>query len=345
MPITLKQPKSYSSKSARHVLIVGVAVMALTSFQAHAQDDLNFEDSPIEAPAESPILVEDNIQPLLPEEGTPDTVAPSAITEVESAPVAPEAAELEPVVPGMPEAVAAEEFDENLFFDAEELVPSTELSRKGAPSKVNPAVSPGSRLVISTKNYNSGSKQARLVAAERAMKLGRYESALGFYDELHQANRSDPNVMMGRAIALQRLGRDDEALQAYETLLDKRPRNVEAQVNLQGLLSKRYPSVALRNLIELHEDNPGDISIVAQLAVVEAQLANYPEAIRYLGMAASMEPENANHIYNMAIIADRAGDRKAAIGYYEEALEIDTLYGHGKSIPRETVFERLAQLR
>jgi Tfp pilus assembly protein PilF len=58
-----------------------------------------------------------------------------------------------------------------------------------------------------------------------------------------------------------------------------------------------------------------------------------------------MEPQNAGHVFNMAVIADRAGDKKQAITYYEEALEIDTLYGSGRSIPRDAVFERLAELR
>ena len=82
-----------------------------------------------------------------------------------------------------------------------------------------------------------------------------------------------------------------------------------------------------------------------KLAVIEAKLGRYDDAIRYLGVAASLEPRNANHLYNMAVIADRAADREQAIKFYEEALEVDTLYGAGKSIPRENVFQRLAELR
>lgn len=178
-----------------------------------------------------------------------------------------------------------------------------------------------------------------------ATKLGRYESALEIYDGLYATNKRDPNILLGRATSFQRAGRFDEAIAAYEELLEIRPSNVEAQINLQGLMGRRYPAVALINLQKLHEDNPGSTAIIAQIAVIEAQLGRYPDAIRYLGMAASMEPNNANHIFNMAVIADRAGDKKQAVRYYEEALEVDTLYGASKSIPRETVFERLAQLR
>ena len=110
-------------------------------------------------------------------------------------------------------------------------------------------------------------------------------------------------------------------------------------------MGQRYPAVARRNLVELFDNNPGSVPAIAQLAMVEAKLGNYTDAIKYLGIAASIEPENANHLFNMAVVADRAGDKKKAVDFYEQALEIDTLYGAGRSIPRESVFQRLAELR
>ena len=311
---------------------------------AHAQA-MPEEPSSLGFPQESAI------QPLLPDDTQANAPAP-VMQEVEAAPPPPEvdlrtAAPEGGVVamPDLPEAAADEEIGEDVFFDAESLVPQSEIARKGAPSKVDPFLSPGSRLVVARQKHDSSSKEAQLVAADRAMKLGRYESALHIYDGLYASNKRDPNTLMGRAVALQRLGRDDEAISAYEELLDARPANVEAQVNMQGLLSRRYPAVARRNLLDLMQDNPGNVGIAAQLAVVEAQMGRYNDAIRYLGIAASIEPHNAGHVYNMAVIADRAGDKKQAVRYYEEALEVDTLYGSGRTIPRESVFARLAELR
>jgi tetratricopeptide (TPR) repeat protein len=248
-------------------------------------------------------------------------------------------------VPAIPVPAQTGEFNENLFFDAEALVPESEIAKKSAPSKVDPVLNPGSVLVVSTKTASSGSKEAQLVAAERARKLGRHESALQIYEKLYQKNKRDPNILMGRATTLQSLGRVDEAIRAYEEFLNVKPKDVNAQVNLQGLVGKHYPAVALRSLRDLYENNPSNVGVMAQIAVIEAKLGNYDEAVRYLGMAASMEPENASHLFNLAVIADKAGDKKAAIRYYEESLEADTLYGAGRSIPRESVFERLAQLR
>lgn len=233
---------------------------------------------------------------------------------------------------------------EDEFFDANDLVPQGEMARAG-PVKVNPSVQPASKLIIVKKNHKADSKTAQLVSAERAMKLGRYDSALALFDNLYESNRKDSRVLMGRAVVLQNLGRFDEAMGMYEKLSVVEPNNIEVKVNMLGLLSTRYPSVALRRLIDLHQKHKSHIGLTAQIAISYANVGDMESAIKYLGVAASMEPENANHLFNMAVVADRAGDEKSAVSYYEKALEIDTIYGAGRSIPRETVYERLAQIR
>lgn len=241
-----------------------------------------------------------------------------------------------------PSAVSDEVSDN--FFDAEDLVPQGEMAKKG-PVKVDPAMQPASKLIIVKKNYEGDSKTAQLVSAERALALGRYDAAIEMFDSLYDVNKSDSRVVMGRAVALQRLQRFDEAMQMYEQLEKLEPKNIEVKVNMLGLLSTRYPSIALRRLIELYKENKTNIGVVSQLAVVYAKVGDSASALRYMEVAASMEPQNANHIYNMAVIADRSGDTSNAVKYYEQALETDTIYGGGRSIPRDAVYERLAQIR
>lgn len=244
----------------------------------------------------------------------------------------------------IPAVTGASANDPDLFFDADTLVPGGEMGTN-SPRKVDPKTQPASKLIVVKKNAEAGSQSAQLVSAQRALKLGRYEAALDMYDRLYEKNRRDPRILMGRAVALQHLGRFDAAMLAYEELLDIDSRNIEAKINMLGLLGSKYPAVALQRLVELRQKNPENVGIVAQLAVMEAKIGNLPDAMRYLGIAASMEPNNASHVYNLAVIADRAGEKAEAISYYEQALEIDTIYGRGESIPRESVYERLARLR
>lgn len=230
------------------------------------------------------------------------------------------------------------------FFDANDLFPQGEMAQKG-PVKINPSTQPASKYIIVKKNYSKDTKTAHLISAERALSLGRNDSALEMFNALYEKNKRDPRVLMGRAVTLQKVERFDEAMQMYEELEAIEPKNIDVKINMLGLLSTRYPAVALRHLIELYQTNRNNVGVVSQLAIVYARTGDAPSAIQYLGVAASIQPENANHIYNMAVISDRAGDYEQAVKYYEQALEVDTVYGGGRSIPRDSTYERLAQIR
>lgn len=248
-------------------------------------------------------------------------------------------------VSAVPALAAEEVIDENVFFDAETLVPEGEMAAKSGPKKVNPALQPASKFVVVRENHSANSRTAQLTSAERAIQLGRYESAGVIYDKLLRANPKDDDALLGLAVAYQRTGRADEAISAYEKLLDRQPGNLEARVNMLGLIGARYPASALAQLEELLQASPGDPIVLAQMAVLQADVGQYNEALQSLGVVSGLEPENAVHLFNIAVIADRAGKKQEAIKYYEEALEKDTIYGGSRSIPRESVFERLAQLR
>lgn len=204
---------------------------------------------------------------------------------------------------------------------------------------------PGSKIIVVKKDAPGESSQAKFAGAQRAMTLGRYEAALSIYDVLLKKDKRDPEVLMGRAVALHKLGRFDAALGAYEQVLAVRPNTTEAEVNMLGLMAQRYPAVALQRLNTLHEKYPQRTDILAQMAVAHGNLGNLDEALTVLGMAAASEPTNALHLYNMAVIADRKGDKSQSVQYYEKSLEVDSIYGHGQTLPRSEIYARLAQIR
>lgn len=342
----------------------------MVSVSAYAQDGLGFEDMPSPTPVvneeiiteEMPIqdpTIQPEMEPiaepvpsseteiLIPVENVTPPASDALAPPVTPPPGAEQGAPDVTVTTTVPaDAPAANEpiTDDDVFYDADSLVPEGQLARK-APRNVNPRNEPATKLIIVKKDARADSRQAQLVAASRAIKLGRYSSALEIYNELYRKNKRDPNILMGRAMALQKLGLAEEAIVAYEELLDLRPNNIEARVNMLGLIGEQFPAVALRQLKDLRERNPNDVALVAQLAITEARIGNFDSAMRYMGVATSMEPNNANHYYNLAIIADQAGARREAVKYYEEALEVDTIYGGGRSVPREVIYTRLAQIR
>ena len=338
--------KNKNDIKKRNVLLAMLLTAAIVMpYSAYAQAEGLTESLPELAPAETqePELDIDEvlkeIDKTLPAEPSPaelkDPVAANTEASIKQA----------GNIPAIPSVKATDEEEETLFFDADTIVPQGEVARKGAPRKVSPKTEPGSKFIVVKTSHGKSSKAAELVAAERAMKLGRYASALEMYDAMYLKNKRDPNILMGRAEAYQRLGENDFAVQAYEELLDVRPKNLEARINMLGIVGQKYPAVALRQLMDLRDKHSDNVGIVAQIAVVQAKLGEFDSAIRYLGIAASMEPQNPAHVFNMAVIADQAGDKTQAIQFYEQALEADTLYGKGGAIPRDSIFERLASLR
>jgi tetratricopeptide (TPR) repeat protein len=224
-------------------------------------------------------------------------------------------------------------------------VPSGALAKDVGPRKVDPVMEPGSSFVVVNKTHGAQSQESLLISANRALKLGRYDAAMEMYDSLYAKNKKDPAILMGRAVAYQKAGRSESAIQMYEELLTVDKNNGNALLNMLGLLRTQYPETALRRLMNLREQYPGNASIAAQIGLIEADLGHPDEALRYLGMAASIEPRNAQHYFNMAIVADRKGDKAGAIKLYEQALEADAVYGGGRSIAREQIYDRLAVLR
>jgi Flp pilus assembly protein TadD len=224
-------------------------------------------------------------------------------------------------------------------------VPSGPMANSIGPRKVDPVMEPASKLVISKKTVEAGDLEAQVAAASRALELERYDAALEMYDQLYKRNQRDTRILMGRAVAQQKLGQDDVAILSYEELLNLVPNNTDAVVNMMGLIKKQYPAVALRRLSDLRDKFPGNAGIAAQLGMTYAEMGENQRAMQALGTAASLDPNNAQHVFNMAVVADRAGSKDMAVKYYEQALQTDAVYGGGKSIPRETIYDRLSKLR
>jgi len=231
----------------------------------------------------------------------------------------------------------------NEYFDS--YTKDRNLRDNSVPRRVDPRFEPGSKYIVIEKGASATSHQAMLVAANRALNLGRISSALELYEKLYKKNKKDRTVLMGLAVAQQKSGFHESAIATYEELLSLSPNNVEAQVNMLGLVKKQYPSVAYRRLVDLWEKNPRNAGLAAQVGMVSAELGNNDDAMHYMGVAASLDPKNANHMYNMAIIVDRAGGGTKAIEYYERALELDATYGGSRTIPRDSVYDRLSLLR
>lgn len=248
------------------------------------------------------------------------------------------------VIPAIPENVLVEA-DPGAYYDSNAIIkPDTQMQEDAGPRKVDPQKEPASKFIIVEKNAGPDEAASMVEAGKRALKLGRYESAMNIFEKLYEKNPKDQGILMGLAVARQKSGYLESAVKTYEELLALDPENTDALVNMLGIIKGQYPSVALRRLMDLWERFPRNAGIAAQIGMISAEVGSYEDAMRFLGIAASMEPRNALHPYNMAVLSDRKGLKDQAIKFYEQALEADAAYA-GRAISRETIYDRLAVLR
>lgn len=241
--------------------------------------------------------------------------------------------------------IAADPVPKGIIGDAGDSAAETYYSESDAAPVISAPENIARKYVTVEKNAAASDYAAMAASADRALQAGNYDSAMELYESMRKKNPRDVRALMGLAVAQQRYGLTEAAQHTYETVLGIDPNNTEASVNMLGMMQNDRPDEAYRKLSSLWQKNPQNAGIAAQLGLVSAQLGHTEEAMRYVGIAASLEPDNASHLYNMAVITDRKGGRGRAIELYEKALEVDAMHGASKSVPRELIYDRLYYLR
>jgi len=186
---------------------------------------------------------------------------------------------------------------------------------------------------------------AQLAAARAALKQGRTSSALQMFNELQATYPRDSRILMGRALAMQRLGQGDEALVAYEQVLDNDPKNLEALTNMLGLLKQSNPDLAISKLTELRETYPYNAEITAQLGVAMAAKGDFEPALKYLDMADAIKPGSAYVLYNRGVLLDKMGRSREAADIYRQIVRLAADGDIDASLPIETIKRRLAVMK
>jgi Flp pilus assembly protein TadD len=194
------------------------------------------------------------------------------------------------------------------------------------------------------KNYDADDMDSRLTAARSALAQNRNAAALQLFTDLKLKYPKDSRVLMGRAVALQKMGQTDDALAAYEAVLNANPKNLQALTNMLGLLKSRDPQLAVAKLSELQQAYPYQPDITAQLGVALGQAGEYEKALRYLEMAEAMDPGSAYVIYNKAVLYDKMGQASAAGDLYRQLIRMSADGTLDENLPLEQIKRRLSVL-
>ena len=195
------------------------------------------------------------------------------------------------------------------------------------------------------KESDAGSIDSRLTKARAALAQDNNSAALELFNDLHADYPKDKRILMGRAVSLHKMGQKDEALAAYEAVLNRDPKNLDALNNMLGLLKEKDPQLAVEKLQELHDAYPYQGDIAAQLGVAYGSAGQYDQALRYLNLADSLKPGSAFVMYNKSVLLDKMGRSREAASLYRQILRLAADGEIDQSLPLESIRRRLAALQ
>jgi tetratricopeptide (TPR) repeat protein len=127
---------------------------------------------------------------------------------------------------------------------------------------------------------------------ERSLAIGRYEEALQAFDRVLQLKPSDPRIMASRAGALVQLGRHAEAEEALRCAVDLEP-DVATHHSLRGEILRKLGrhQEALAELDRALELAPQDAWTIATKALVLLSLGRHDDGTHLLRYAIELHPQ------------------------------------------------------
>ncbi|MAS87813.1 MAG: hypothetical protein CMH30_07555 [Micavibrio sp.] len=240
--------------------------------------------------------------------------------------------------------------------------PEPEVVKEVAVVKAKPVSTPKQpKLKTDTNIYENAERNTTvynliqtqdLKLARQAVSGKRYDDALAIYDRLARQNPTNYDILIGRATTLEYMGRREEAIAAYNKVLQISPNDTRAKTMRDQLMAGAPMATKPAAPATAPQPTPQQPAPVAQSGAISAQqaiaLANanqYQQAMSVITQVRAREPNNALHAYTAAIIYDRAGDRSMATRLYEEALELDAMQGSVNGLPRGQIYDRLSVIR
>ena len=149
-------------------------------------------------------------------------------------------------------------------------------------------------------------------------------------DRLHDAHRgyeqvlrSDPrnaDALLGLAVIASQQGKSERAQALYLQVLESDPGNVTAQaalINMRGQSSAARSESRLKTLIA---KQPDSAALFFALGNLYAGQSRWREAQEAYFQAYSLDPGNADHVFNVAVSLDHLRQKKLAAQYYQMAL-------------------------
>jgi len=222
-----------------------------------------------------------------------------------------------------------------------EVATQIDAAEPAAGAAQTQAGSDSSTLEISS-SQRPEQKQAWLREAYDAYQAGNDELALGLYNKVLEVDPGNRNALLARAAIYVQNNNSADAIRDYQKLLLANPKDSLAMTSLITVAnySPRETETQLKLMIRENPDSP---YLNFALANTYSAQERWREAQGYYFRALQGNPGDPNYAYNLAVSLEHIAQPRAAIAYYQRALDN---YGNGlATFSRDVVDQRLEVLK
>ncbi len=112
-----------------------------------------------------------------------------------------------------------------------------------------------------------------------------------------------------------------EARGAYDKVLEKSPKNIDALLGLARLdMQINRPADAETRLLKAQKLSPKNPQVAAALGQYHAARQDWPRAIEHLQAARTLSPYEPNYPFQLGVVQAKSGDVTTALGSFTEAV-------------------------
>jgi tetratricopeptide (TPR) repeat protein len=200
-----------------------------------------------------------------------------------------------------------------------------------------PVAEPRATAVAAKSSYESPAPNAAhpnsfLIAANALCARGQPAVAILIYSKLLAAEPNNASAHNNMGLALQQLGRVEEALRCHQRALALSPDMAEADAGLGNAcrVLGRLEEAA-RHYLNAVAVRPGYAAAHNDLAGVLHMLGHTDDAISHYQYALSAQPDYPDAHYNLANILGGLGRREQAIEHYAKAIELRPAFAEARN--------------
>ncbi|HND38007.1 tetratricopeptide repeat protein [Accumulibacter sp.] len=162
--------------------------------------------------------------------------------------------------------------------------------------------------------------ETMLALAYEAWLANRVDDAQRGYEQVLRTDRKNSDALLGLAAIALRRGQNERAHELYLRVVESDPSDATAQaalVNLRGAGDSGQTESRLKTLLASQPDSP---ALHFALGNHYARSGRWSDAQQAYFDACRLDPDNADHLYNLAVSLDHLRQGKLAAQYYGMAL-------------------------